>query len=814
MGKRCSSSKIKQGEAVEHIPDQSIELKGPLQRYQSKWDETRVKMQLDESQHGQLSNDNIKILSFLVEMLSQRMDGLADQLSGVQQTKDTEKDVYEAQLVEVLHDLEEIKARLNSVNMLLVEKLTLLEEFKVQKEELMAKFALLGERAKQLEKKTTLLAQDRQPVSPVLNGFDTGPFYQTEDLGPESKQVMNSVVPSKPRRLEPGRYNSGVPEVHGQLFSNSASEEKIQEAQKKTYQKIFGSSQIFLNMEYKHLKHQPISFNDVVQEKVTQHHERGLKFMSTQEYENAVVSFSKAINLNPEKAELYIKRSEAFLQLCDFQSAALNVQKACSITQPREEYTKLLAFIFYLQGQCLFERECYLDALEYFTRSSELQPLNKQCHLCSISCLAALGRYAESIRLVTKWLEEEQGNPDLYIVRARLYDYLNQASVCYQDLQSALLLDPQHPVACTMQEKLMAKAEEAKVKAIKHAVQGHFHKALKKICIALEYSPSSAEYHLFRGTMYRRLKDFSSAVDDLVMAINLCDAQDPLQMQLHSEAELQLHFTYNDFAVHCYTKGFYQEGVLLLNKALKGEQNKKELYVNRGDCFFQLGELSFALADYEQALELDSTNWGIQTRIAKLLNELGLKAQQSRQYQQAEFHFSEAIKHQPLLPQLFLHRSQVRHYMQKTTDAQMDAVISIILHPNSNEALLTVMKFFPGKSLEEILRSKLADAAQCVLHRSLRELPMGWREHIYSFGKPEVDITGTKNLEAKINTCLSDQQLMAELIQSWRTYNSDIQEVLNSTGRFQSHSLHLRKKVGPEIRTHRLHTLGRHLVLE
>eukprot|EP00079_Xenopus_tropicalis_P036133 XP_017949904.1 PREDICTED: tetratricopeptide repeat protein 16 isoform X3 [Xenopus tropicalis] len=779
MGKRCSSSKIKQGEAVEHIPDQSIELKGPLQRYQSKWDETCVKMQLDESQHRQLSNDNIKILSFLVEMLSQRMDGLADQLSGVQQTKDTEKDVYEAQLVEVLHDLEEIKAQLNSVNMLLgnshptsltlessMEKLTLLEEFKVQKEELMAKFALLGERAKQLEKKTTLLAQDRQPVSPVLNGFDTGPFYQTEDLGPESKQVMNSVVPSKPRRLEPGRYNSGVPEVHGQLFSNSASEEKIQEAQKKTYQKIFGSSQIFLNMEYKHLKHQPISFNDVVQEKVTQHHERGLKFMSTQEYENAVVSFSKAINLNPEK------------------------------------------------GQCLFERECYLDALEYFTRSSELQPLNKQCHLCSISCLAALGRYAESIRLVTKWLEEEQGNPDLYIVRARLYDYLNQASVCYQDLQSALLLDPQHPVACTMQEKLMAKAEEAKVKAIKHAVQGHFHKALKKICIALEYSPSSAEYHLFRGTMYRRLKDFSSAVDDLVMAINLCDAQDPLQMQLHCEAELQLHFTYNDFAVHCYTKGFYHEGVLLLNKALKGEQNKKELYVNRGDCFFQLGELSFALADYEQALELDSTNWGIQTRIAKLLNELGLKAQQSRQYQQAEFHFSEAIKHQPLLPQLFLHRSQVRHYMQKTTDAQMDAVISIILHPNSNEALLTVMKFFPGKSLEEILRSKLADAAQCVLHRSLRELPMGWREHIYSFGKPEVDITGTKNLEAKINTCLSDQQLMAELIQSWRTYNSDIQEVLNSTGRFQSHSLHLRKKVGPEIRTHRLHTLGRHLVLE
>ncbi|XP_018119050.1 tetratricopeptide repeat protein 16 isoform X2 [Xenopus laevis] len=767
MDNRYPGSKTEgKREAVEQIPEQSIEPKGRLQRYH----ETQAIMRLEGPQHGQLSNDKKKIFSFTLGMLNQHIDEIADQLSGIQHAKDTEKDSCEAQLAEVQRDLEHIKEQLNLENLLLgnsqpasltmesgMEKLTVLEETTVQKEEVMNNIALLEEKVKQLKKKT-LLAHDRQHGSPVVNGSDSEPCYQTEDLRLESKQDM----------------------VQGQLLSTSVNEGDILQAQKK---KIFGSSQIFLNMEDKYFKIQPISFSNVVQDKVTQHYERGLKHMSTQQYESAVVSFSKAIELNPEKAKHYIKRSEAFLQLCDFKSAALNLQKACSFTQPRKEYTELLAFIFYLQGQCLFERECYLDALEYFTRSSELQPLNKQCHLCSISCLAALGRHAECIRLVTKWLEEEQGNPDLYVVRARLYDYLNQ-----------------HTVACTMQEKLMAKAEEAKMKAINHAVQGHFHEALKKICIALEYSPSSAEYHVFRGTVYRKLKDFSPAVDDLVLAMNLCDAQEPLEMQLHSEAELQLHLTYNDFAVHCYTKGFYQEGVLLLNKALNGEQNKKELYVNRGDCFFQLGELSFALADYEQALELDSTNWGIHTRIAKLLDELGLKTQQSRQYQQAELHFSEAIKHQPLLPQLFLHRSQVRHYLQNITDAQMDAVISILLHPNSNEALLTVMKFFPGKSLEEILRSKLANAAQCVLHRSLRELPVAWREHIHSFGKPEVEASGSKNSGSKleINTCLSDQQLMAELIKARRSYDSNIQEALNSKGPFQSHGPHLPKISRPE----------------
>lgn len=55
------------------------------------------------------------------------------------------------------------------------------------------------------------------------------------------------------------------------------------------------------------------------------------------------------------------------------------------------------------------------------------------------------------------------------------------------------------------------------------------------------------------------------------------------------EAQRQLLLTYNDFAVHCYTQGFFEEAVLLLNKALKGEKNEKGLYVNRGGSKALLG---------------------------------------------------------------------------------------------------------------------------------------------------------------------------------------------------------------------------------
>ncbi|KAG8447964.1 hypothetical protein GDO86_015171, partial [Hymenochirus boettgeri] len=563
------------------------------------------------------------------------------------------------------------------------------------------------------------------------------------------------------------------------LFSTAVSEEKIQQAQKRCHQWIFGSSKIFLNAEDKHLKTKAYSHSYIVQGKVNEHYKNGLKSLSMEEWEEAVNSFTKAINLSPERVDLYAKRAEAFIQLCDFRSAALNLQKACSIGSPMEEYLELLSVVLYLQGQCLYDRECYLEALEYFTRSSELQPLNKHIYMQSITCLAALGRHAECIQLVSKWLEDEQGNPDLYIVRARLYDHLNQATRCHQDVQGALALNPKHPVAITMQGKLLARAEDAKRKAVNHAVQGEFQDALKRICSAIDYNPSSAEYYVFRGTMYRKLNEFSAAVDDLVTAMNLCHLQDPMEIQLQAEATEQLHLAYNDFAVHCYVKGFYQEALLLLNKALKGETSKKELYVNRGDCFFKLGELSCALADYQQALEFEHTDWGTLTRIAKLLNEMGVKAQTSRDLGvlvdnklkgSKQCQAATARASMPLLPQLYVQRAKVRQCLQKTEDAQIDAVISIFLHPSSDEAIPTMIKFFPGKTLEDILNSKLANAAHCALEKSLRDLPRDWREKVQSFGKIVVEATGTKDSRAKgdIGTCVSDQQLVKELIKTRR----------------------------------------------
>lgn len=88
----------------------------------------------------------------------------------------------------------------------------------------------------------------------------------------------------------------------------------------------------------------------------------------------AILCFNKAISLKPEKIKFYVARGESFLQICDFQSAILNYKKACILDPENDEYYSRLAFIYFFQGQCLFDQKLYNEALESFSRAAEMKP--------------------------------------------------------------------------------------------------------------------------------------------------------------------------------------------------------------------------------------------------------------------------------------------------------------------------------------------------------------------------------------------------------------------------------------------------------
>eukprot|EP00112_Aurelia_sp_Birch-Aquarium-sp1_P021755 Seg593.13 transcript_id=Seg593.13/GoldUCD/mRNA.D3Y31 product="Cilia- and flagella-associated protein 157" protein_id=Seg593.13/GoldUCD/D3Y31 len=122
------------------------DLEARLHRYQKKCDELEVRNSEFKDHFDQQASDKREIVSFLKKQLEQRADEIADlqeRLIGLQQAKDTEKDHYEVQLATLRTEMQEIKDQLTSENMMLGSKLAALEEFRVQKEDLLAKFAKL-----------------------------------------------------------------------------------------------------------------------------------------------------------------------------------------------------------------------------------------------------------------------------------------------------------------------------------------------------------------------------------------------------------------------------------------------------------------------------------------------------------------------------------------------------------------------------------------------------------------------------------------------------------------------------------------------
>ncbi|XP_063000699.1 tetratricopeptide repeat protein 16 [Elgaria multicarinata webbii] len=503
------------------------------------------------------------------------------------------------------------------------------------------------------------------------------------------------------------------------FFPTAVTEEKLEEARQKSLRHIFGSTG---TLRYIRNPTKVGTFEGILQNRIKEHCRKGNKYFFNGEWEKAITCFTKALNLDPGKLELYEKKAEALLQLCDFQSAAMHLRKAYLMSSMKESIGARLAFIFHLQGQCLYEQKIFVDALESFMRASEVQPQTTLYRMRSVACLAALKRYNDCLQMVNEEVAREKTNPDLFVLRAWLYEYFGKATFTFFNLRDALALDPEHSEARAMLAKLRKEAQKSKDEAVNKAVKGNLQASLLKINRAIDYNPVEAKYFLFRGNILRRLKDFSAAIDDYLKAVDLCQEEEE-GSEVRAEAQKQVLLTYNDFAVHCYARGCYEEAALLLNKAIKGEKNQKELYSNRGDCFLKLGELNFAMADYQQALELRPLDSRLQKRVARLHNEMGMQEFRERRYPQAEAYFSHAVENNPREMKYYLHRAKSRMFLQEMMGAKEDIITALLLNPSSQEVHALAQKLFPGEPILSMPNSKVGAVAKAVLDRRLAACP-------------------------------------------------------------------------------------------
>ncbi|ESO83748.1 hypothetical protein LOTGIDRAFT_236422 [Lottia gigantea] len=443
------------------------------------------------------------------------------------------------------------------------------------------------------------------------------------------------------------------------VFRTAVDEETLEAAKARSGNSIFNTE------DWPGPRSPSPTFDEILVNKAVEHYERAIELKKKGEYEASIRSLNKAINLQPGDHMFYMERAENFIQLSDIQSAILNYKKACLMAPRNDNYYSRLAFLYFFLGQMLFDQRLYPESLELFSRAAEMKPENTGYHIRSISCLAALQRHGECLALVNKRLETEKNNADLLIMRARLHEMFRNTTLCYYDVKDALFIDENHDVAVEMMSNLKLTGEDNKKQAMQLNIMGKHREALQKISIAIETNPSISSYHVLRGALHRKLGDFNSAIDDFLLALDKCDhnEEDPV----YSDSQRQLLLTYNDFAVECFNKGYYDESVILLNKAIKGEKREKGLYINRGDCFLKQDELNFALQDYHQALELDPSDVYIKTRISVIHAEFAYTAYQEKNYSESLAKMSLAIQYNPSVGGYYISRARSKYMIEINT---------------------------------------------------------------------------------------------------------------------------------------------------
>ncbi|CAI9720446.1 repeat 16-like isoform X2 [Octopus vulgaris] len=344
---------------------------------------------------------------------------------------------------------------------------------------------------------------------------------------------------------------------------------------------------------------------------------------------------------------------------------------------------------------------------------------------------------AEAWATLNSLIYEYPDNLDLIVMKARLRQLSGEYSLAFYDLKNIAEYED-GANARAMLEAIRNKAEEYWQVAIKLNMRQDFYPAIKKIHLAIKLWPAQAKFYFLRGILYRHINEFTLSIDDLIEALQKSTPEE--KETYASDAEKQLLLTFNDFSVECFTNGYFDDAIKLLNKAISVEKMQKGLYLNRAECFFQKGDYNFALQDYEQALELDPLDRKHFPRISELCYLLALQYYTDRNFEESVVKLDKAISYSPITGQLYILRAKCKRMLQDLSGARHDILLGFHLMPTSKDILPAFGYLFPSIPTRNILTSPLAAQTRVIAEELLSDPLHQSIERIFSFDAGESNV--------------------------------------------------------------------------
>jgi tetratricopeptide (TPR) repeat protein len=306
----------------------------------------------------------------------------------------------------------------------------------------------------------------------------------------------------------------------------------------------------------------------VLSQSAKQYFKAGDDFAKANNYTDAIVQYTKAIDLDPDYDKAYIQRASAYSRIGDHKSAGEDYDRALV-------FEKKDAEIYYFSGH---EWHLYGDnplALLRLNMAIELKGKFFEAYKDRLAVYMTLGRYNDALGDAKKCLklkEDENAYFDLAQVYEKLKMY-NEAEEAYR--QS---LNENSRVVKTHFEyaQLLYQRE-------------NYQAASDELSVVLQMDPNHLDGILLQSKALSALGNYLKASETLSMA------------SVHYSDEPLIYIYRGDINTKLNQPGY---AIIDYSKAIELDPNNAENYYKRGEAYESIQDYKKAVADYEKLLSM------------------------------------------------------------------------------------------------------------------------------------------------------------------------------------------------------------------
>ncbi|MEA5596095.1 tetratricopeptide repeat protein [Rivularia sp. UHCC 0363] len=290
-------------------------------------------------------------------------------------------------------------------------------------------------------------------------------------------------------------------------------------------------------------------------------------FYELQRYQDALTSYKKAIEIQPEYAKAWNGQAKTLYELKSYQEALSAYDKAIQI-QPNYQES------WSGRGFALNKLQRYQEAINSFDKALKLQSEAPEVWNAKGEALSNLKRYDEAIKSYDKSIELQPESEPAWNNKAWALYNLKRYQDALSTYEKVIQLKPDN-------ERAWYNSGNALVNLNRN------NDAFKAYSNAVQYKPNFYQAWLSRGNILINLRRYPEAIESF---------KEVLKYQSNNFDALYSQ----GWALHQIQR--YEEAVAAYDKAIAVRQNDFKIWYNRGNSLYKLQKYQEAILSYNRAI--------------------------------------------------------------------------------------------------------------------------------------------------------------------------------------------------------------------